>query len=114
MSIQEDLAASGLPQRVIEAAQNFYAKVAHNTLLVGDSTCVSGYWIETHTLGCRNAADEAEAEWQASHENIFSEYKQDNACLVFGEPWDGGIFLTISKVFELLNTSHGAPQKLGA
>jgi hypothetical protein len=113
MSIQEDLATSGLPQKVIEAAQTFYAKVAHNTLLVGDSTCVSGYWIETHTLGCRNAADEAEADWQASHEKIFNEYKQDSACLVFGDPWEGGVFLTISKVFELMNTCHGTPKKPG-
>jgi hypothetical protein len=49
-----------LPSEVLQAAEPLYQKVAHNPMLCGDSQVAAGYWIETHTLGCRNAADEPE------------------------------------------------------
>lgn len=58
-------------------------------LLVGDSCEVEGWWIETHTLGCRNAADEPEQDWWISHWAIFDEYEADHRSATMGDPGDG-------------------------
>jgi hypothetical protein len=73
-----------LSDSVTAAALDLYRKVAHNTLLCGDSEAVDGFWIETHTLGCRNAADDPEDQWQVRHEAIYHEYAND------GRSIDGG------------------------
>lgn len=65
-------------------------------LLVGDSCEVEGWWIETHTLGCRNAADEPEKDWWNSHWAIFDEYEADHRSATMGDPGDGK-FVTFTK-----------------
>jgi hypothetical protein len=95
-TMEADLANTELPNAVKRAALHLYQKVAHNTLLCGDVAVVDGYWIETHTLGCRNAADDPEDQWQSSHEEIWDEYKDNGKTVVLGEPWDGGVFITIT------------------
>jgi len=55
----------------------------------------AGWWVETHTIGCRNAADEPEEEWWNSHFSIYEEYSNDGRSTVLGDP-DEGRFVTIT------------------
>ena len=71
-----------LPDEVIEYGQVLYRKVAGKTMLCGDSKVVAGWFIETHTLGCRNAADEPEEAWETSHRRILDEYSSDGMSFV--------------------------------
>ena len=67
-------------QRLLEAAK---------PMVCGTSRVVDGYWIETHTLGCRDAADEPESEWWGSHLKIYDEYSNDGMSTIIGDPSDG-------------------------
>lgn len=71
-----------LPDEVIEYGRKLYDKVSGKTMLCGDSKVVAGWFIETHTLGCRNAADEPEHEWEESHRRIMDEYSSDGVSFV--------------------------------
>jgi hypothetical protein len=53
------------------------------------------YWIETHTIGCRNAADDPEDEWWKRHYAIYDEYASDGISVILGDPSDG-VFVTIT------------------
>jgi hypothetical protein len=64
-------------------------EAVNNPMLVGDSDVVEGWWIETHTLGCRNAADEPEENWWDSHWAIFDEYEADPRSVTVGDPASG-------------------------
>ena len=48
-----------------------------------------GWWVETHTIGCRNAADEDEEDWWDSHFTIYDEYAADGMSTLVGDPSDG-------------------------
>jgi hypothetical protein len=82
-----------LPEDVQAAGRNLLERVAHNPNLIGDSTVVRHIWIETHTLGCRNAADTADEDQVDEHLAIHAEYLNDGVSLVVGDP-ESGVFLT--------------------
>ena len=81
-----------IKEKIIE----LYLKIENKPLLCGDSAFVDNFWIETHTLGCRNAADCPESEWLDEHFEIYDEYANDNISTVIGAPEDG-IFITITE-----------------
>lgn len=84
--------AIDLPRSVLEIAEI----MSHaNPNIVGDSKTIDGYWIESHTIGCRNAADEHPNEWWKSHWSIYDEYANDPQTTILGDPADG-IFVTIT------------------
>jgi hypothetical protein len=83
------------PDNVIAEAQAMLAALGGNERLCGDSRVVEGYWVETHTLGCRNAADEPEEQWEESHARIREEYEADGvSTIVYDE--DSSNFATIT------------------
>lgn len=83
-----------VPNSVYLKAKEMYTNVEGKTNLVGDSEVVDGWWIETHTLGCRNAADEAQENWVDSHLEIFDEYSKDGISYVV--PAEDFIFVTLT------------------
>lgn len=85
----------GLPWTVIDTAQQMYRSVEGNPDAVGDTATVDGYAIETHTLGCRNAADDPEEEWWDRHWAIYDEYKNDGKSVIGGDP-ASGVFVTVT------------------
>jgi hypothetical protein len=70
--------------------------VNHHPERIGHATVVDGFWIETHTLGCRDAADVVgdENQWE-DHYKIYDEYIHDGVSIVAGEP-ESGVFVTIT------------------
>ena len=64
---------------------------------LGDTDVVDGWYIETHTIGCRNHADEAEENWWDNHWTIYDEYAADGRVVVEGDPADG-VFITYMMV----------------
>lgn len=89
-----------IPNSVYLKAKKMYTDVEGNPNLVGDSDVVQGWWIETHTLGCRNAANEPEENWIDSHFEIFDEYSKDNISYVV--PAEDFIFVTLTPQKENL------------
>jgi len=85
---------SGVPEAVLAAAEQMLAAVP-DPLQLGDHRVVDGYCLETHTLGCRNHADEPEPEWWDSHWAIYDEYATDGLSVIVGDPADGR-FATIT------------------
>jgi len=63
--------------------------------LCGDSKIVDGFWLETHTLGCRNAADEHPDTWWDTHLKIAGEYSRDGISTLLGDP-ESGKFATLT------------------
>lgn len=94
-SVEQDALDAGIPPAAAAKAEELYRKVARNPNLCGDSTVVDGYWIETHTYGCRNAADDPEDEWADRHRTIYQEYRNDGVSTVLGDP-DDGVFVTLT------------------
>jgi 2'-5' RNA ligase len=86
--------AGDVPRPVLDAAQRMLDDLHGNTRLCGDSGVVDGWWVETHTLGCRDAADEPEESWQESHDRILDEYENDGISHVIMD--DSGIFATMT------------------
>lgn len=93
--ISRRLASLEIPAAVRQRGEEMLANIT-SPLSVGDTDVVEGWHIETHTLGCRNAADEAEDDWWASHWTIYEEYAADGRAVVEGDPADG-IFITYMK-----------------
>jgi len=81
------VASAPPPQSIIAVAQQMLDAVKPEQ--AGDSKVVDGYWIETHTLGCRNAADEAEETWWDGLFEFYDEYSKDGISTVLGDPGDG-------------------------
>lgn len=90
--ISKRLAKLEVPAAVRQRGKEMLDSLA-SPLSVGDTDFVEGWHIETHTLGCRHAADEAEEDWQDSHWAIFDEYAADPHAVVEGDPADG-VFIT--------------------
>ena len=84
-----------IPNEAIRVARNMLSQVSGKPLLCGDSDTVAGFSIETHTLGCRNAADEPKEQWWESHWKIYDEYANDGRSEILGDPADG-TFVTIT------------------
>ena len=62
---------------------------------VGDSRAVDGYWIETHTLGCRREGGDKEDSFWEELWKYYDHYKNDGVSKVLGDPSDGA-FVTIT------------------
>ena len=62
---------------------------------LGASDVVDGWWIETHTLGCRSHADEDGEDAWNTHYDLFKEYAYDGISCVFGGAEDG-YFVTLT------------------
>jgi hypothetical protein len=86
-----------VPQEARSRGAEMLAKVDGRPASLGDTDSVGGWHIETHTLGCRNAADEPEGEWLDSHWRIFDEYAADPNSVVVGDPDGGAAFLTFTR-----------------
>lgn len=56
---------------------------------VGDTAMVGGHHIETHTIGCRNAADTHPDRWWDEHWEIHDELSKDPNTYIMGDPADG-------------------------
>ena len=76
-----------LPTNVAQEAGKMLGEVSPEAC--GSSKVVEGWWIETHTLGCRDAADEPRQDWWDSHWKIYDEYSSDGVSVVEGDPSDG-------------------------
>lgn len=86
--------SKSLPTKAaIARGREMLASLSGNTQLCGDSDVVDGWLIETHTLGCRNAADEPEENWIESHWAIYDEYARDGVSYVKLDE-NTGIFVT--------------------
>ena len=59
-----------LSPKIQEAIRRLFSILGGNTLRCGDSVVVDSCWIESHTLGCRNASDEPRDTWEESHDKI--------------------------------------------
>lgn len=94
-SLHAAIGARGWDPTVVTRAQALWDAVVGQPLLCGDSDRVAGCWIETHTLGCRNAADDPEDAWWDRHWAIHDEYAADGMSLVWGDAADG-VFLTVT------------------
>ena len=84
---------NSIPQTVLLIAKAMLEDAA--PIVEGDSTVVDGYWIETHTLGCRNSAGEAEETWWDGLWEFYDRYDGDGMSLVLGDPTDGK-FVTVT------------------
>jgi len=71
----------------------------------GESGVVMGYWVESHTLGCRVEAGDADI-WDA-HLAIWDEYSKDGHSILVGDPGDG-VFVSITPVKDYPQASLGA------
>jgi hypothetical protein len=80
---------SRVPPAVLARALELFDRVKGQPKKLGESDLVAGVWIETHTLGCRNAAGEPEENWWASHWQIFDDYQNDGVSIIGGDPADG-------------------------
>lgn len=83
-----------IPQEAHAAAAEMLSQLS-GPLSLGDTRVVSGFCIETHTIGCRNHADDPEEEWWDRHFAIYDEYKSDGVSQIVGDPTDG-YFATIT------------------
>ncbi len=90
-------------QTTLDAAKRMLEDAKPN--VAGDSTIVDGYWIETHTLGCRNAADEEEKTWWDGLWEFYDRYTTDGISLVLGDPTDGK-FVSITPQKKLIGHSQ--------
>lgn len=89
---------AGLPLEVAHAAAVMYRKIK-DPMDVGDSGIVGGFWIETHTLGCRREGGDPEDKWWECHYEFYDSYANDGASVVLGNPEDG-VFVTVTPSVE--------------
>lgn len=86
---------SNVPSEAVTRALELFEVARRNMMLCGDSDVVAGWWVESHTLGCRKAADEPEEDWWSSHWAILEEYERTEfARIMFDE--DTGAFVTMT------------------
>lgn len=84
-----------IPSAVRVRAEEMYDRVKGQPDRVGDSASIEGWSLETHTLGCRRAADDPEDSIWDRHWNIHDEYANDGISIVAGDPSDG-TFITLT------------------
>lgn len=94
LSFKEEVTGSSLPKNVINKILSM-ASALNDEHSIGDTSLLDGYHIETHTLGCRIAADTSEDDMWDEHYTIYDEYVNDGISSVFGDPSDG-IFVTVT------------------
>lgn len=59
----------------------------------GDSGLSIGYWVESHTIGCRDEGGDIDR--QAAHWELWHKYSQDGASILIGDPGTGA-FVSIT------------------
>lgn len=64
-----------------------------NVNACGDSMVAMGYWIESHTLGCRDEGGDSDL-W-AAHWEFWEKYSNDGVSLLIGDPASGA-FVSIT------------------
>ena len=97
---------SDVPPDAVTRARQLLQDASRNMMLCGESGIAMGWWVESHTLGCRNAADETEENWWASHWKIFSEYENDGISRIMADEASGA-FVTMTPT----KTSMGATRQ---
>ena len=83
------------PAAALRHAERMLERLEGDPARLGDSCVVEGWWIETHTIGCRNHADTPEDDWWDEHWQIHDEYAGDGRSTVLGDAADG-IFATLT------------------
>lgn len=83
------------PAGALRRADGLLVRLEGNPERLGASDVADGWWIETHTLGCRNHADEPRGDWWGTHYAIHEEYASDGISAVFGDPAEG-YFVTLT------------------
>ncbi len=86
-------------------AKRLLGEVLENPYRCGNSGVVMGYWVESHTLGCRREAGDPDL-W-AAHWAIWEEYSKDGKSLLIGDPADGA-FVSITPTKDVPGASMGA------
>lgn len=97
---------SDVPPDAVTRARQLLQDASRNMMLCGESGIAMGWWVESHTLGCRNAADEAEENWWASHWKILGEYENDGISRIMADEASGA-FVTMTPT----KTSMGAARQ---
>ena len=87
------LSENTVPANVLSTAEKMLADAKPQ--VSGTSTVVADCWVESHTLGCRNAADEEESSWWQGLWGFYDRYDADEVSVVLGDPTDGK-FVTIT------------------
>jgi len=88
---QQDLPPAG----ALRCADELLDALAGTPDRLGDSDVAEGWWVETHTLGCRDHADEAREVWWDAHYDTYAGYASDGISCVVGDPEDG-YFVTLT------------------
>jgi hypothetical protein len=83
-----------LPPAVLSRAQTLLTDLS-GPMSLGTSDAIGGFFVETHTIGCRNHADDPEDVWWDRHWAIFDEYAADGVSVIIGDPGDG-YFATVT------------------
>ena len=91
---QQQMSELPIPAQVLTSAEQMLAAIS-DPLQLGGSRLVDGFIVETHTIGCRNHADDPESEWWERHWAIYDEYTADGISVIIGDPADGR-FATIT------------------
>lgn len=86
---------SSVPVDALTRARSLLREASGNMLACGVSGVFMGWWVESHTLGCRNAADEPEESWWDSHWKIFSDYENDGISKILTDE-ETGAFVTMT------------------
>lgn len=81
------------PEEALQRANELLLRLKGNRDVIGDSDIVAGWWVETHALGCRDAADQSGDEAWETHYELFEHYLNDGRSAVFGHA-DDGYFVT--------------------
>jgi hypothetical protein len=83
------------PPAALAEADELLLSLRGNPDMVGSSNVVEGWWIETHTLGCRSDSGEEGDEAWNTHWELFDSYANDGISAVFGDAVDG-YFVTLT------------------
>lgn len=82
-----------LPPDTQRIAKRLLAEARDNPALCGVTGMSMGYWVESHTIGCRNEAGDEDL-W-GSHWAVWDEYANDGKSVLIGDPADG-VFVSIT------------------
>jgi len=83
-----------LPAPVRYQAEAMLARTLEDVDRCGESRSFGGFALESHTLGCRREAGDADP-WEA-HWRIFDDYAGDGFSRIMGDPGDGA-FVTVNR-----------------
>lgn len=82
-----------LPLDTQAAATKALREAQKSPYRCGDTGVAVGYWVESHTLGCRNVAGDPDL-WEG-HWELWDQYSKDGKSILIGDPADG-VFVSIT------------------